>query len=36
MKIKISLDDKLPPTKTIELSRMKIITRAIFYKNNKY
>ena len=36
MKIKFYSDDKLPLNKTIEISSMIIIARAIFHKNNKH
>ena len=36
MKIKFDSDDKLPLNKTIEISSMIIIARAIFHKNNKH
>ena len=35
MKIKFSLDDELPLNKTIEISSMIILVRAIFLENNK-
>ena len=36
MKIKFSLDDKLPLNKTVENSIMAIVVRAAFLENNKY
>ena len=36
MKIKFNSDDKSPPIKTIEISKMIIVVRAIFLENNKY
>ena len=36
MKIKFSLDDELPLTRTIEIPSMIIIARAVFHENNKY
>ena len=36
MKIKFSLDDELPLNKTIKISGMIIIVKAVFYENNKY
>ena len=36
MKIKINSDDELPLDKTIEISSMTILVRAIFLDNNKY
>ena len=35
MKIKFNLDDELPLNKTIEISNMTIVVRAIFLENNK-
>ena len=35
MKIKFNLDDELPLNKTIEISNMAIVVRAIFLENNK-
>ena len=36
MKIKFNSDDNLPLNKTIEISAMTIVARAVFHKNNKY
>ena len=36
MKIKFTSDDESPPFKTIEISKMIIVARAIFLENNKY
>ena len=36
MKIKFSLDDKLPLKRTIEIPSMIIVVRAAFYENNRY
>ena len=36
MKIKFNLDDELPLSKTIKISGMIIIVRAVFHENNKY
>ena len=36
MKIKISSDDQLPLDKTIGISSMIIVVRAIFLENSKY
>ena len=36
MKIKINSDEELPLDKTIEISSMIILVRAIFLDNNKY
>ena len=36
MKIKFNSDDESPPFKTIEISKMIIVVRAIFLENNKY
>ena len=36
MKIKFNPDDQLPLNKTIEIPRMIIVVRAIFYENKKY
>ena len=36
MKIKINSVDELPLNKTIEISSMIIVVRAVFYENNKY
>ena len=36
MKIKFYEDDELPLNKTIEISSMIIVVRAIFLENNKY
>ena len=36
MKIKFNLDNELPLDKTIEITTMTIVVRAIFLKNNKY
>ena len=36
MKIKFNSDDELPLNKTIEISGITIVVRAIFYGNNKY
>ena len=36
MKIKFNLDDKLPLNKTIEISSIIIVVRAIFLEDSKY
>ena len=36
MKTKFNLDDELPLDKTIKISTMIIIVRAVFHENNKY
>ena len=36
MKIKFNSDDELALNKTIEISSMIIVVRAVFYENNKY
>ena len=36
VKIKFSLDDKLPLDKMIEIPKMTIAVKAAFHKNNKY
>ena len=36
MKIKSNSDDELPLNKTIEISQMIIVVRAVFHENNKY
>ena len=36
MKIKFNSDNELSLNKTIEISTMKIVVRAVFHKNNKY
>ena len=36
MKIKFNADDELPLNKTIEISTIAIVLRAIFLENNKY
>ena len=36
MKIKFDSDDNLPLNKTIEISIVAIVVRAVFYENNKY
>ena len=36
MKIKFSSDDELPLNKTIKISGMIIIVKAVFHENNKY
>ena len=36
MKIKFYSDDELPLNKTIEISSMIILVRAVFHINNKY
>ena len=36
MKIKFHSDDELPLNKTIEIPKMIIAVRAVFYGNNKY
>ena len=36
MKIKLNSDDELPLNKTIEISSMIIVVRAVSYENNKY
>ena len=36
MKIKFNSDDELAPNKTIEISSMIIVVRAVSYENNKY
>ena len=36
MKIKFNSDYKLPLNKTIEISTMAIVVRAVFHENNKY
>ena len=36
IKIKLDSDDNLPLNKTIEISVVIIVGRAIFYENNKY
>ena len=35
MKIKVNSDDELPLNKTIEITSMAIVVRAVFYENNK-
>ena len=36
MKINFNSDDELAPNKTIEISSMIIVVRAVLYENNKY
>ena len=36
MEIKCNLHDELPLNKTIEISSMIIVNRAVFHENNKY
>ena len=36
VKIKLNSDDELPLNKTIKVSTMKIVLRAVFHENNKY
>ena len=36
MKIKFNSDDELPLHKTIEIPRMIIVAKAVFYENHKY
>ena len=36
MKIKFNSDDELPRNKTIEISSMIIVVRAVFHENDKY
>ena len=36
MKIKFNSDNELPLNKTIEVPKMAIVVRDVFYKNNKY
>ena len=36
LKIKFHSDDELPLNKTIEISTITIVVRAIFLENNKY
>ena len=36
MKIKLNSDDELPLNKTIEISSIIIVVRAIIHENNKY
>ena len=36
MEIKFNLDDELTLNKTIDISSMIIIVRAVFHENNKY
>ena len=36
MKIKFNSNDKLPLNKTIEITTMTIVVRAVFHENNKY
>ena len=36
IKIKFNSDNELPLNKTIEISRMTVVVRAIFHENNKY
>ena len=36
MKIKLNSDDELPINKSIEITTMAIVARAIFLQNNKY
>ena len=36
MKIKINSDDELPLYKTIKISSLIIVARAVFHENNKY
>ena len=36
MKIKFDSNDELPLNKTIEISSMTIVFRAVFHENNKY
>ena len=36
MKIKFDSDDELPVNKTIEISSMMIVVRAVFHGNDKY
>ena len=36
MKIKFSLEDRLPLNKTIEIPSMIVVVTAVFHENNKY
>ena len=36
VKIKLNSDDELPLNKTIKVSTMKIVLRAVSHENNKY
>ena len=36
IKIKFNSDDKLPLNKTVEISTIAIVARAVFHENNKY
>ena len=36
VKIKLNLDNELPLNKTIKVSTMKIVPRAVSHENNKY
>ena len=36
MKIKFNLDYELPLNKTIDISSMTVVVRAVFHENNKY
>ena len=36
MKIKFNPDDELPLKKTMEIPKVTIVVRAVFYENNKY
>ena len=36
MKIKFNSDDDLPPNKTAEIPKMKIVVRAVFRENSKH
>ena len=36
MKIKFNSDNELPLNKTIEIPKMAIVVRDVFYENNKY
>ena len=36
MKVRFNLDEKLPLNKTLEISSVAIVIRAVFHENNKY
>ena len=36
MKVRFNLDEELPLNKTLEISSMAIVIRAVFHENNKY
>ena len=36
MKVRFNLDEELPLNKTLEISSVAIVIRAVFHENNKY